>query len=132
MHRLARSYLSAAFGLRPVIRCAVREGQLWAGSDGAPRVFENRVRNSVVRQTLFNYYPDTLIGYARVSTDDQSLDLQRAALQRAGSTRIFEDKESSRSGTKRPALGAASDGNVRASNDAASGYDVEFESAVFL
>src|SRR3712207_7403367 len=48
-----------------------------------------------------------LIGYARVSTDDQNLDLQRDALRRAGCTKIFEEKESGRAGTKRPALEAA-------------------------
>jgi transposase len=48
-----------------------------------------------------------LIGYARVSTDDQNLNLQRDALTRAGCGRIFEEKESGRAGTKRPALEAA-------------------------
>ena len=35
-----------------------------------------------------------LIGYARVSTDDQNLDLQRDALQKAGCAKIYEDQMS--------------------------------------
>ena len=53
------------------------------------------------------YYPDMLIGYARVSTEDQNLDLQRDALRRVGCKKIFEEKESGRAGTNRPALEAA-------------------------
>ena len=48
-----------------------------------------------------------LIGYARVSTLDQNLDLQRDALTRAGCTKIFEEKKSGRAGTKRPEFEAA-------------------------
>jgi DNA invertase Pin-like site-specific DNA recombinase len=36
--------------------------------------------------------PTVIIGYARVSTDDQNLDLQRNALTRAGCTRICKDR----------------------------------------
>ena len=35
-----------------------------------------------------------LIGYARVSTDDQNLDLQKDALTRAGCEKILEDRQS--------------------------------------
>src|ERR1700730_3033084 len=35
-----------------------------------------------------------LIGYARVSTDDQNLDLQRDALRLAGCEKIYEDRMS--------------------------------------
>lgn len=46
------------------------------------------------------------IGYARVSTEDQNLDLQRRALRDAGCTRIFEEKISG-AVRGRPALGEA-------------------------
>src|SRR3954465_1907407 len=48
-----------------------------------------------------------LIGYARVSTIDQNLNLQIDALRDAGCTRIFEEKRSGKAGTKRPELDAA-------------------------
>jgi len=48
-----------------------------------------------------------LIGYARVSTEDQNLDMQRDALEHAGCEKIFEEKESGRVGTKRPAFAEA-------------------------
>jgi DNA invertase Pin-like site-specific DNA recombinase len=35
-----------------------------------------------------------LIGYARISTDDQNLDLQRDALEKAGCEKIYTDQQS--------------------------------------
>lgn len=47
-----------------------------------------------------------LIGYARVSTQDQNLDLQQDALRNAGCKKIYEDKISG-SRTERPGLNKA-------------------------
>ena len=47
------------------------------------------------------------IGYARISTDDQSLDLQRDALTRAGCETVFEDCGVSGATTKRDGLDKA-------------------------
>ncbi|SFL57448.1 Resolvase, N terminal domain [Methylorubrum salsuginis] len=58
---------------------------------------------------MFSYNLHMLIGRARVSTEDLDLDLQCDVLKAAGCFRIFEEKESGRAGTKRPALEAALD-----------------------
>lgn len=47
------------------------------------------------------------IGYARVSTEEQNLDLQRQALEAAGCEKIFEDHGISGAAVARPALGQA-------------------------
>jgi DNA invertase Pin-like site-specific DNA recombinase len=49
-----------------------------------------------------------LIGYARVSTDDQNLDLQRDALEKAGCEKIYSDQVSGRK-VEREGLDAALD-----------------------
>lgn len=48
-----------------------------------------------------------MIGYARVSTDDQNLGLQQDALCKAGCGRIFEDQGASGAVRARPGLDAA-------------------------
>lgn len=58
--------------------------------------------------TIFPVVPvimtaNTRIGYARVSTEDQNLDLQRDALTRAGCDLIYEEKTSGKgAGAERP------------------------------
>ncbi len=55
------------------------------------------------------------IGYARVSTDDQNLDMQRDALQAEGCERVFEDTESGATSNRRgltAALDACAAGDV--------------------
>jgi len=47
------------------------------------------------------------IGYARVSTEEQNLEMQRAALQAAKCDRIFEDRGVSGASTSRPGLDQA-------------------------
>jgi DNA invertase Pin-like site-specific DNA recombinase len=47
------------------------------------------------------------IGYARVSTTDQSLDLQRTALTNAGVDKLFAEQRSGRSADDRPELQSA-------------------------
>jgi DNA invertase Pin-like site-specific DNA recombinase len=56
-----------------------------------------------------------LLGYARVSTDDQNLNLQRDALQAAGCTQIYEDHISGTKATRpglQQALSVARAGDV--------------------
>ena len=57
-----------------------------------------------------------LIGYARVSTDDQNFDLQRDALKAAGCEHVFEDQGVSGTARERlgldSALAALADGDV--------------------
>lgn len=48
-----------------------------------------------------------LVGYARVSTDDQNLALQRDALKAAGCERVFEDQGVSGATRARPGLDSA-------------------------
>lgn len=48
--------------------------------------------------------PGSRLGYARVSTDDQNLDLQRDALACAGCRQVYEEKQSGKTAADRPEL----------------------------
>ncbi|OVZ32486.1 hypothetical protein CDO41_34030 [Pseudomonas aeruginosa] len=55
--------------------------------------FNDRVALSSCNRPAFRAFLDEiiLIGYVRISTDDQLLDLQRDAMAKAGCERVFED-----------------------------------------
>src|SRR5262245_51066644 len=62
-------------------------------ADGASRRADQRERRRAMK-----------VGYCRVSTDDQSTDVQRDALTAAGCERIFEEKISGEQAENRPAF----------------------------
>jgi len=76
-------------------RMEVRPRQI-AKVHGASKIF----RDNICGKRAGNM----LIGYARVSTDGQNLDLQREALKGAGCQRVYEEKVSG-AGRPRPELG---------------------------
>ena len=71
---------------------------------------ESRMASGTKRRTSSPLAPPdaagVLIGYARVSTEDQKLDLQRDALAQLGCHRVFEDRASG-ARADRPGLAAA-------------------------
>lgn len=92
----------------------------WSCAEAANRAF-TETRDDAFWQTLPDNTPATLfasrgtkkagtmkIGYARVSRDEQSLDMQLAALKSAGCEKIFEDKISG-ARSARPGLDAMMD-----------------------
>ncbi len=60
-------------------------------------------------QRRFASFATVKIGYARVSTADQNLDLQTDALKQAGCEKIFADHGVSGAKTERPGLDKALD-----------------------
>jgi DNA invertase Pin-like site-specific DNA recombinase len=69
------------------------------------------VKTSIVDRTCRRREPLKL-GYARVSTKEQTLDLQLDALEKAGCSKIYTEKVSGGANTDRPELAKVLD-NVR-------------------
>jgi len=88
--------LSAKPGRSQAMHLAHVAERLSSTTAGPPSVFqgqncrESRLRNVGISMRIC----DMLIGYARVSTDDQDLRLQRAVLKNAGCRRILAEKVS--------------------------------------
>lgn len=59
-----------------------------------PRLDFRCRKSHLQKPEVSQHFCDMLIGYARVSTDDQDLRLQRAALKTAGCRRLYEEKVS--------------------------------------
>ncbi len=69
----------------------------------APRLMQSEIRD-MVHATTPATVPQTIIGYARVSTVDQDLEVQLEALASAGAGRVFSEKRSGSSTRDRTEL----------------------------
>lgn len=69
--------------------------------------FTNTSRRDILLREFADWSDDVDVGYCRVSTEDQNLDLQRAAMDRAGITKVFEEKVSGKDLKNRPELDKA-------------------------
>ncbi len=74
------------------------------GDEMSDNLIAGRVCGRMAPTSPFRTFPMSLIGYARISTAEQSLALQLDALAAAGTTRVFEDRGVSGAKAERPGL----------------------------
>lgn len=104
---------SSLCGIAPFVEASIRRPFFWtpasfplAAPEAAYFWSSNDFSLSKFTYAAFRAFLDEiiLIGYVRISTDDQLLDLQRDAMAKAGCERVFEDTAS---GAKADRIGLA-------------------------
>jgi DNA invertase Pin-like site-specific DNA recombinase len=100
-------FAGPAMPVSKTVGCGTEPRQPRHAAHGHPRSRPETVRFPIPVRGVCGTGNMALIGYARVSTKEQRVDLQLDALAKAGAEKVFEDVGISGSTTARPGLNAA-------------------------